>query len=173
MGLWKHSLSLFVFDLSQRKLHMLKKTMTYEDLNGNQVTEDFYFALSKAELAELEITGGPEGFSGMLARIATEEDTKEMLRIFKDIIKMTVGRKSEDGKRFEKTEQITLEFMQCPAYSDLLMTFYTDSGAAAEFISGCVPSDLAAVVDAEIGKQNVEVVELPDGSKDVVTTETQ
>ena len=29
---------------------MLKKTITYEDYNGNTITEDFYFNLSKAEV---------------------------------------------------------------------------------------------------------------------------
>ena len=30
---------------------MLKKTLTYEDFNGNQRTEDYYFNLTKAELS--------------------------------------------------------------------------------------------------------------------------
>ena len=33
---------------------MLKKTITYTDYNGSQRTEDFYFNLSKAEIAEME-----------------------------------------------------------------------------------------------------------------------
>ena len=32
---------------------MLKKTITFEDLDGNLVTDDFYFHLSKAEIAEI------------------------------------------------------------------------------------------------------------------------
>ena len=39
---------------------MLKKTMTYVDYDGNERTEDFWFNISKAELAELEysVKGG-------------------------------------------------------------------------------------------------------------------
>ena len=39
---------------------MLKKTITYTDYDGNERTEDFYFNISKAELAELEysVKGG-------------------------------------------------------------------------------------------------------------------
>ncbi len=35
---------------------MLKKTMTFETYDGEMVTEDFYFNMSKAEVAELELS---------------------------------------------------------------------------------------------------------------------
>ena len=35
---------------------MLKRNITYEDFDGNTVTEAFYFNLSKAELMEMEFT---------------------------------------------------------------------------------------------------------------------
>ena len=39
---------------------MLKKTIKYEDYNGTEREEDFYFNLTKAELMEMEMstTGG-------------------------------------------------------------------------------------------------------------------
>ena len=33
---------------------MLKKTITYEDFNGVERKEDFYFNLSKAEIMEMQ-----------------------------------------------------------------------------------------------------------------------
>ena len=35
---------------------MLKKTITYTDFDDNERTEDFYFHLSKAEIAEMELS---------------------------------------------------------------------------------------------------------------------
>ena len=35
---------------------MLKKTITYTDYNGMTRTEDFYFNLSMAEVAEMEMS---------------------------------------------------------------------------------------------------------------------
>jgi len=35
---------------------MLKKSITYSDLDGNSVTDDFYFNLSKSELVEMELS---------------------------------------------------------------------------------------------------------------------
>ena len=34
---------------------MLKKTITFEDYNGNQVTEDYYFNFTKAEVVQLDL----------------------------------------------------------------------------------------------------------------------
>lgn len=35
---------------------MYKKTITYTDYDGNERTEDFYFNLTKAEIAEMELS---------------------------------------------------------------------------------------------------------------------
>ena len=34
---------------------MLKKSVTYKDFNGQTVTEDFYFHMTKSEAVELEV----------------------------------------------------------------------------------------------------------------------
>lgn len=125
---------------------MLKKTMTYEDYNGETVTEDFYFSISKAELIELEIESGEGGYSGLLKKIIAAEDNVAMLATFKDIIARSVGRRSDDGKRFVKSDEITRDFQQSPAYDQLLLSFYTDENAAVEFVTGIVPGDMAEAV---------------------------
>lgn len=125
---------------------MLKKTMTYEDYNGETVTEDFYFSISKAELIELEIKSGEGGYSGLLKKIIASQDNVAMLATFKDIIAMSVGRRSDDGKRFVKSDEIMMDFQQSPAYDQLLLSFYTDENAAVEFVTGIVPNDMAEAV---------------------------
>lgn len=47
---------------------MLKKTITYTDYNGVERTEDFYFNLSKAEIAEMELEI-PGGMTTLIERI--------------------------------------------------------------------------------------------------------
>lgn len=145
---------------------MLKKTMTYEDYNGEKVTEDFYFAVSKAELIEMEMKAGEKGYSALLAEIIAADDRAAILETFREIIMMSVGRRSDDGRRFIKNQQIRDEFEQCPAYSDLLVEFYTEVNAAVQFVTGIVPADMAETV-----KKGAENVELPDGSTDTVKTE--
>jgi hypothetical protein len=134
---------------------MLKKTMTYEGYNGEKITEDFYFSISKAELIEMEMKAGEGGYSAMLAKIIAEDDRAKILDTFREIIMMSVGRRSDDGKRFIKNQQIRDEFEQCPAYSDLLVEFYTQVDAAVNFVVGIVPGDMAE--DVKKGTQNVEL----------------
>lgn len=137
---------------------MLKKTFTYTGYDDKEHTEDVYFNLSKSELMELEMTSGPNGYSGLLAKIVAEEDSAAILATFKDIIAMSVGRRSEDGKRFIKSDEIMQEFQQSPAYDQLLMSFFTDVNAAVEFVTAIVPADMAQSV-----KDGVKDVQLPEG----------
>lgn len=117
---------------------MLKKTITYTDYNGTERTEDFYFNLTKAELMEMEMeTVG--GLENKLKKIVAAQDTPQIIEVFKDIIGRSYGEKSDDGKRFIKSPEITNAFFQTEAYSELFMEMATDDKAAAAFINGIVP----------------------------------
>ena len=121
---------------------MLKKTITYKDYNGNSRTEDFYFNLTKTELMKMEMstTGG---LAEMVQRIIAAQDTPALIKIFEDLILKAYGEKSLDGKRFEKSDAISLAFAQTEAYDQLFMELATDADAAAQFINGIVPADMA------------------------------
>ena len=121
---------------------MLKKTITYEDFNGETVSEDFFFHLSKAELVELEMSQ-KGGLSEALQRIIATEDTKEIIAEFKNIILSAYGKRSDDGKRFIKNQQLREEFESTEAYSTLFMELLTNTDAAIEFINGVIPQDMA------------------------------
>lgn len=128
---------------------MLSKAITYEDLDGKQVTETFHFHLNKAEIAELELSYDG-GLSAFIKTLVDANDGGVILKVFREIITMTVGRRSEDGKRFEKSKEITAEFMQTGAYSELLMDLAQDADAAVGFIKSVVPSDMAAKVTEDL-----------------------
>lgn len=121
---------------------MLKKTMTYKDYDGNERTEDFYFNLTKAELVELQLSENG-GFDKLLKRLMDSQDNKEIIQVFKKMIVLSYGVKSLDGKTFVKSPEITREFMQTEAYSDLFMELATNQDTAAAFINGIVPQDVA------------------------------
>lgn len=117
---------------------MLKKTMTYTDYNGVERTEDFYFNLTKAEVAEMEM-GTSGGLAEMISSIVAAKDGPAILKIFKDLVLKAYGKKTPDGRRFEKSEEISKEFSETEAYSDLYIELATDADAAAEFVNGIVP----------------------------------
>lgn len=121
---------------------MLKKTITYRDYNDNERTEDFYFNLTKAEIMEMEMsTSG--GLAEMIQRVVASQDAPTIVKIFKDLVLRSYGQKSLDGKRFVKSEELKEEFAQTEAYSILFMELATDADAAAKFVNGIVPADLA------------------------------
>lgn len=118
---------------------MYAKTITYTDYNGNERTEEFYFNFSTAELAEMEIsTKG--GLEGEIKYIANEQDGAKIVEWFKKIILKSVGKKSPDGKRFIKSKEISDEFAQTEAYSQLFMELAFDAEKGAEFINNIVPN---------------------------------
>ena len=122
---------------------MLKKTITYNDYNGVERTEDFYFNLSKAELMEMEmsISGG---LTEMIDKIVATKDAPAIIKIFKELVLKAYGEKSADGKRFEKKNGALAEaFAETEAYSQIFMELATDADKAAEFVNGIMPSDIA------------------------------
>lgn len=117
---------------------MVKKTIKYVDYDGNQRSEDFYFNLNKAELAEMahSETGGMQKY---LENIVAENDNKRIIAVLKDIILKSYGKKSLDGRRFEKSPQLSEEFSQTEAFVELFMELGNNAEAAAEFVNGIVP----------------------------------
>jgi len=135
---------------------MLKKVITYTDYDGNERTETHYFNLSKAEMLDMELfTAG--GYSNMLQRVIEEKNQIEIVKIFKELVLKSYGIKSEDGKRFMKSEEITKAFTETEAFTELYMELATDSEAAAAFANGIMPKDIQAEVREK----------LPDGPMDI------
>ena len=123
---------------------MLKLTRTYTDFNGVTRTEDFYFNLTDAELAEMELSIDG-GLGEMINRIVAAKDGRQIITLFKDIILRAYGEKSSDGRRFEKNQKIRDGFSQTQAFSDLFMELATDADAAANFVNAIIPQSKASV----------------------------
>ena len=135
---------------------MLKKTLTYEDYNGNAVTEDYYFNLNKAEVIEMEASA-EGGYGEMLKKIVEEKNVSLMMTTFKTLILKSVGIKSEDGKHFRKSPEIAADFESSEAYSALFSELCTSAEAATAFIAGILPIDAAQRKDLLEKAKNTEL----------------
>lgn len=118
---------------------MFKKTVTYTDYDGVERTESFYFNLSKAEIVEMEL-GTEGGWRERMQRIIDSKDAPTIMREFKKLIMNSYGIKSDDGRRFIKSDDISRDFVQTEAYNQIFMELVTDAKAAAEFANGIAPS---------------------------------
>lgn len=128
---------------------MLKKTITYTDYNDVERTEDFYFNLSKAEIIMMEnsVVGG---MKQRLEKIIQSQDNVEIMETFRDLIHRSYGVKSDDGKRFIKSDALASEFEQTEAYSVLVLELLGDAGKAADFINAILPKGLLQEAGANV-----------------------
>lgn len=121
---------------------MLKKTITYTDYNGTERTEDLYFNISKAELAEMEL-GVTGGFSEMMKKIIAAQDVPSIVKIVKDLILKSYGEKSSDGRRFIKSPELSEAFSQTEAYTEVFLDVVASAGNMAAFVNAIIPSDIS------------------------------
>lgn len=123
---------------------MYKKTITYEDYNGESRTEDFFFNLTKAELAELNLSVDG-GYASYIERIVAAKDIPTLSKIFKELVLMSYGEKSADGKRFVKNRdghRLADDFVETEAYSELYIELVSNTDAASEFVNNIIPKNL-------------------------------
>lgn len=140
---------------------MIKKTLTWTNFNDKQVTEDFYFHLSKPEVLQLEV-GVKGGLTELIKKVIATEDHNELVAWFQKIILASYGQKSEDGRRFIKSPQLSEEFAQTGAYETLFFELAGDDQAASQFIKGILPADVQdkpkiQVTDVAIDKNAPEL----------------
>lgn len=131
---------------------MIIKTIKYTDYNGAKREEDFYFNYSRAEMIEMEASVDG-GMDAKIKKIIQSKSTKEAMVLIKDIILGAYGIKSDDGKRFVKSEDIRKSFEESEAYSELLVEFITDAtqgdgNKITEFINGLINTSGVANISA-------------------------
>lgn len=133
---------------------MLKKTVNFEDFDGNLVEETHYFNFNTTELIDIAIELPAEMtdvFGEDPSKVDPEAAGMALLRkmggtgivkFIKDIVLRSYGVKSEDGRKFIKDEQLTKEFSQSLAYDAIITEFMSDDVAAAEFINKVIPANV-------------------------------
>lgn len=132
---------------------MFKKLIKYTDYNGNEREENFYFGLNKAEIMDMEFSVAG-GMREMIQLIVARQDIPKIMESFRQLIRMSYGEKSPDGRQFIKNEKLTDAFVQTEAYVNLYMELIGDAKKASDFINGILPADVLAGMAKE--EQNTE-----------------
>lgn len=122
---------------------MLKRDITYEDLDGTKVTDTFYFNMTKTEILAWEVEH-EEGLDEWFKRIVRMEDRKALVGEFKSIILKAYGERADDNKRFVKSDELRERFAQTMAFDQLFFELATDDEAAATFLIGIMPAEVQA-----------------------------
>lgn len=136
---------------------MLKKNITYTNFDGETVTEEFCFNLTKAEVMKMQL-GTVGGYTEKISKLlgvdpkATDasvkpeniknENVPEIVNMFERIILDSYGKKVfVDGHYiFMKSESLKNEFMYSEAYSQLFMELIENPESAKAFMEAVLPN---------------------------------
>lgn len=128
---------------------MYAKELSYKDYDGETCVETFLFHLNEVELVDLEVGSGPKGMLDYLQRIQKAKDKAGAIDFIKKLIRMSYGIKSDDGKKFMKSDRIWEEFSASAAYPALFMTLMSSEIEMEAFVNGIVPADVRAQITIE------------------------
>lgn len=136
---------------------MVKKTVTFTDFEGKEITKDFYFNLSKMEVRALD-RKIPGGLMNMIHQIQQEKDEDRLLDFLDLIILESYGERGDDD-RFVKEDsrgrRLSSYFKISEAWDVLFTTLLQNEKELEDFVTGIVPKDVAeqAMKEAEAAKQ--------------------
>lgn len=130
---------------------MIKKTITYTDLNDAETTEDYYFHINKGEMMRMQLSEGM-ALDVKIDRLIQTRDYKEIVATIESFIDLSYGVRSENGKSFIKNPKQLELFKSSEAYSELVWSLYTDEDEMRDFIFGIFPSNLKEVTEETLKK---------------------
>lgn len=138
---------------------MYKTSVTFENFEGEKVTKDLYFNLTKAEIMKLQLSY-KDGFNKYVDEIIHpingEPDPQKIMDLFEMLILKSYGVRTDDG--FIKTPEKAQAFVTTEAYSELFMKLISDEKFQIDFFTGIMPKEMAANINAEIEKNKIEEV---------------
>ena len=143
---------------------MYVKKIKATDFFGRPYEQEYLFNLTRAELIELEysIDGGLQEY---IKRIVNTRKTSELIPLFKKLILMSYGERSDDGTMFVKHHptrgDLGQEFAQTAAFDEMFTEFATNPDSANAFIQGILPTQeqidrTAAALPAQPAIQQIE-----------------
>src|ERR1044072_2803522 len=152
---------------------MFKKTMKFDDLDGNEVEQTFYFNYNKKEIAELLEFGQLSQFPTPDKKRLPLEQTLEQLKtpvsdsglsqvennqmaynIFQDLILDAYGEKGADNVTFVKNDRTRAYFASHVAFVDLIFEFLENPRLGGQFIENCLPAKLVAKAKEELATES-------------------
>lgn len=152
---------------------MFKKTMTFDNLEGDEVQQTFYFNYNKKEIAELLEFGRVLRFAPrpgatylpleeQMAKLTTptdesglsnRENNEMAYEIFQNLLLDAYGVKGDDNVSFDKTDALRHYWSTHVAFPELVFEFLENTQLAAEFIEKCLPPKLVSKAKAEMAAE--------------------
>ena len=126
---------------------MLKREITYENYDGVEVKETFYFNLTRSEIIMMSMEEDGD-IAERLQSILDKKDGKLIVKTFHDLILRAYGEKSADGRRFVKSSELSKAFSETPAFDVMFEEMMMNPDKALEFVNALIPKDYRQQVSA-------------------------
>lgn len=139
---------------------MLKKTIKFEDFDDVMREEVHYFHLSKTELTKLNLRGDG-GLKGIADSLSQARNIDRVADLIEEVIHLSYGVKSGDGRNFTKSEEIWNDFRSSNAYDVLYQELINDGTALANFVKEIIPKDMREAVSEAIAAEEKKTKTAP------------
>ena len=152
---------------------MFKKTMKFDNLDGEEVQQTFYFNFNKKEIIELmqfgriqshtDVTREAIPLEEAMKKLNTSveesglseiENSRQAYNIFQDLLLDAYGVKGEDNVSFNKTPELRHYWSTHVAFPELVFEFLENPALAAEFVEKCLPPRLVAQAKTQMQKES-------------------
>lgn len=135
---------------------MIKKTITYEDFDGDKRTKDFYFHMNQVEFAKLN-SEVPGGLEKTIQDIIANQDQGAMLRLVDLLVSRSYGERDDEDGGFTKIGKngrpLYEKFVNTSAYDNLIIELIQGEKNIVTFLSGIMPKEVQARMNEEFKKQ--------------------
>lgn len=140
----------------------VKKNIRFTDLDDNVVEEEWYFKLDQTDVIELDFIHS-ENVSEYFDKIMKEKNTREMLRVYKEMIFRSVGKRVNN--RLVKSDAITEEFRSSGAYNQFFAELMESDDGGVTFFMSIMPANVQEQITEEQNKTFTkdELLAMSDG----------
>lgn len=138
---------------------MYSKTMKFEDWDGNEREQTFYFHIDEAEIYNKQ-AGTEGGWSEFATKLLENQDYASIVKEYEWFVTFSYGVKSDDGLLFEKSDEIARKFRGHPAYGPLFDEIISNADEMAAFFNGVFPRGMTqklTELEAKAGKKMSEM----------------
>lgn len=143
---------------------MYIQKIKYTSFDDEDVTEEAMFSMTEAEFAEYNYTK-EGGLDNYIKEMQKNKSGKEYVQLIKDLILLSYGQKSADGRRFIKVtpdgRRLADDFYQSQAYSEMFMMIAQDEKKFEAFFKGILPKKVQEKM-ANADKANVGSIPAPN-----------
>lgn len=124
---------------------MYKKTLTFVNYDGKEMTQDLYFHLNQTDLIKITAKYA-KGFKDpkdvnlnkVSQDILSQGDWPKVVSLLEDVILGSYGERSYDGDLFIKSKEVRDKFEYSVAYAEMFELLLTDNNEMQAFMSKVV-----------------------------------